>query len=298
MDDAVEVARLLDILGNRNRRRIIELLRQKPCFVTEISDTLTISPKAVIDHLQMMEREAILSFQTDERRRKYYFLANDILVDVSLKEVRVASTVTSQDDEKNERLKNSVVMLGRMITAHDQMQSQLEQINHDIETKINDIARNHKDLFGSDREITVIIALSHYSLNVTGTGAGHGNSTGQPHRYPETVRTSGTCEEVRRNLYAPRCPCRIIPTAPTMMCSTTWQRLSMILSGTCRTASMHALLVIRLLPVSQPEVILIFSSPDLPGTMKRSRMKSWNPKTPCILPLPCRRSPECTGCRY
>jgi ArsR family transcriptional regulator len=166
MDDAVEVARLLDILGNRNRRRIIELLRQKPCFVTEISDTLTISPKAVIDHLQMMEREAILSFQTDERRRKYYFLANDILVDVSLKEVRVASTVTSEDDEKNERLKNSVVMLGRMIKAHDQMHAQLEQINHDIETKINDIARNHKDLFRSDREITVIIALSHTPLTL------------------------------------------------------------------------------------------------------------------------------------
>jgi ArsR family transcriptional regulator len=166
MDDAVEVARLLDILGNRNRRRIIELLRQKPCFVTEISDTLTISPKAVIDHLQMMEREAILSFQTDERRRKYYFLANDILVDVSLKEVRVASTVTSEDDEKNERLKNSVVMLGRMIKAHDQMHAQLEQIDHDIEIKINDIARNHKDLFGSDREITVIIALSHTPLTL------------------------------------------------------------------------------------------------------------------------------------
>jgi ArsR family transcriptional regulator len=166
MDDAVEVARLLDILGNRNRRRIIELLRQKPCFVTEISDTLTISPKAVIDHLQMMEREAILSFHTDERRRKYYFLANDILVDVSLKEVRVASTVTSEDDEKNERLKNSVVMLGRMIKAYDQMHAQLEQINHDIEIKINDIARNHKDLFGSDREITVIIALSHTPLTL------------------------------------------------------------------------------------------------------------------------------------
>jgi len=37
MYDAVEVSRMLDILGNRNRRRIIELLRQKPCFVTEIS---------------------------------------------------------------------------------------------------------------------------------------------------------------------------------------------------------------------------------------------------------------------
>ena len=83
MNNALEVARILDILGNRNRRRIIELLRQKPCFVTEISETLVLSPKAVIEHLQMMEREAILSCQTDERRRKYYFLENDILIDVS-----------------------------------------------------------------------------------------------------------------------------------------------------------------------------------------------------------------------
>ncbi len=166
MNDADEVARLLDILGNRNRRRIIELLRQKPCFVTEISDTLMLSPKAVIDHLQMMEREAILSCQMDDRRRKYYYLANDILIDVSLKEVRIVSAVSSEDDEKNERLKNSIAILGRMIKAYDQILANLEQINHDIETKISDIAHNHKDLFRSEREITVIIALSHDSLTL------------------------------------------------------------------------------------------------------------------------------------
>jgi len=166
MHDAAEVARLLDILGNRNRRRIIELLRQKPCFVTEISDTLTLSPKAVIDHLQMMEREAILASQIDERRRKYYYLANDILIDVSLKEARIVSTAPAEDDEKNEQLKKSVGMLGRMIRAHDQILENLEQINHDIEIKINDIARNHKDLFRSEREITVVIALSHDTLTV------------------------------------------------------------------------------------------------------------------------------------
>lgn len=165
MHDAAEVARLLDILGNRNRRRIIELLRQKPCFVTEISDTLTISPKAVIDHLQMMEREAILSSQTDERRRKYYFLTNDILIDVSRKEVRIIHE-ESHGEEVNERLQKSVSMLGRMIRSHDQILGSLEQVNHDIEIKINDIARNHKDLFQSEREITVIIALSHDTLTV------------------------------------------------------------------------------------------------------------------------------------
>ena len=164
MYDAVEVSRLLDILGNRNRRRIIELLRQKPCFVTEISETLMLSPKAVIDHLQMMEREAILSCQMDDRRRKYYYLENDILIDINLKQVRVLTEIIEDDDTRNDQLKNSVTLLGRMIKAHDMILSNLEQVNHDIETKMNDLARNHKDLFRSDREITVIIALSHDSL--------------------------------------------------------------------------------------------------------------------------------------
>lgn len=162
----MEVARLLDILGNRNRRRIIELLRQKPCFVTEISDTLLLSPKAVIDHLQLMERESILSCETDDRRRKYYYLENDILVDVSLRQVQVPSALTDTKGEQNEQLKNSVVMLARMIKAHDQILSTLEQVNHDIEIKVSDIARNHKDIFPHERDFTVIIALSHDSLSL------------------------------------------------------------------------------------------------------------------------------------
>ncbi|MDD1701259.1 MAG: ArsR family transcriptional regulator [Methanoregula sp.] len=166
MYDAVEVSRLLDILGNRNRRRIIELLRQKPCFVTEISETLMLSPKAVIDHLQMMEREAILSCQMDDRRRKYYYLENDILIDINLKHVRGLTGILDNGHAENAQLKKTVTMLGRMIKAHDMILSNLEQVNHDIETKINDLARNHKDLFRSDREIIVLIALTHDSLTL------------------------------------------------------------------------------------------------------------------------------------
>jgi ArsR family transcriptional regulator len=166
MDDVVEVARLLDILGNRNRRRIIELLRQKPCFVTEISDTLVLSPKAVIEHLQMMEREAILSCQMDNRRRKYYYLANDILVDVSLRSMQsgMMPAAEAEQNAADDQVRHAVTILGQMIKAHDQLLSNLEQINHDIEIKINDIARNHKDLFRSERELTVVIALAHDPL--------------------------------------------------------------------------------------------------------------------------------------
>lgn len=166
MNDAVEVARLLDILGNRNRRRIIELLRQKPCFVTEISETLMLSPKAVIDHLQMMEREEILSCEIDDRRRKYYYLANDILIDVSLREMRIVVPEPDPETEKNIQLKKTVAMLARMIQAHDQILQNLEQVNHDIESKITDLAQIHKDLFESDRELSVVIALSHQPLTL------------------------------------------------------------------------------------------------------------------------------------
>ena len=170
MNDSAEVARLLDILGNRNRRRIIELLRQKPCFVTEISETLVLSPKAVIDHLQMMEREEILSCEMDERRRKYYYLANDIVIDVSLKGLRIISVPARAVAEEDESLRRTVAMLGRMIRAHDRILANLEQINHDIEMKITDLAHNHKDLFRSEREISVVIALSHQSLTFTDLG--------------------------------------------------------------------------------------------------------------------------------
>jgi ArsR family transcriptional regulator len=199
MHDLVETARLLDILGNRNRRRIIELLRQKPCFVTEISDTLMLSPKAVIEHLQMMEREAILAYQTDDRRRKYYYLANDILVEVSLKhtpagtgggsghvilaETRRAATeeealaaARTEAGERNGRLIRSVAMLARMIRARDRLADNLEQLDHDIETKITDIARIHSDIFRDERELSVIIALCHESL----TAEELGHITGSP----------------------------------------------------------------------------------------------------------------------
>lgn len=194
MPDPLEVARLLDILGNRNRRRIIELLRQKPCFVTEISDTLMLSPKAVIEHLQMMEREAILSCQTDDRRRKYYYLANDILVEVSLKRAgrgdeegmaggsagfaisrrthaaEAENAQRRQGEEQNNRLRISVEMLARMIRAHDRLADNLEELNHDIDTKITDIARIHNDIFRDERELSIIIALCHEGLTVEELG--------------------------------------------------------------------------------------------------------------------------------
>jgi len=79
----MESAELLDLLGNANRRRILRLLARKPCFVTEISDYLGVSPKAVIDHLRQLEEAGLVESRTDERRRKYFYIARGFRLEVS-----------------------------------------------------------------------------------------------------------------------------------------------------------------------------------------------------------------------
>jgi len=80
MDSAV----LLDLLGNENRRRILRLLSHKPCYVTEISEYLGVSPKAVIDHLRKLDDAGLIESHTDDRRRKYFHIARDVRLEVSV----------------------------------------------------------------------------------------------------------------------------------------------------------------------------------------------------------------------
>ncbi len=78
----MDEAELLDILGNENRRNILKLLSLRPFYVTEISERLHVAPKAVINHLSMLEQAGIIQFYVDERRRKYFHIANKLMVEV------------------------------------------------------------------------------------------------------------------------------------------------------------------------------------------------------------------------
>jgi ArsR family transcriptional regulator len=80
MDSAV----LLDLLGNENRRRILRLLSHKPCYVTEISEYLGVSPKAVIDHLRKLEEAGLVESHTDDQRRKYFHISRNLRLEVSV----------------------------------------------------------------------------------------------------------------------------------------------------------------------------------------------------------------------
>lgn len=201
MLDQEEVSRLLDILGNRNRRRIIDLLRQKPCFVTEISDRLVLSPKVVIEHLAMMERERIITFNQDERRRKYYFLYNDITFSVNME--RRDNLISLQGRSQQAVLRNGLVMMRRLISARENLIQTLEEIDHDIDLKIHDMLKYGKDILQNEADLDLLLALSHYDLTfesleeLTGMSSSDLNSTLARLKKSGLVEHQGTTYNLR-----------------------------------------------------------------------------------------------------
>ncbi|MFP8951405.1 metalloregulator ArsR/SmtB family transcription factor [Natrialbaceae archaeon A-arb3/5] len=80
----MDSAALLDLLGNENRRRILRLLARKPCYVTEISEYLGVSPKAVIEHLRKLDEAGLVESRVDDQRRKYFHIARNIRLEVNV----------------------------------------------------------------------------------------------------------------------------------------------------------------------------------------------------------------------
>lgn len=84
----IDMDAILDIMGSHTRREIINLLREEPMFVSEISKELNIGQKAVIQHLRAMEEAGLLKSSYKKiirgRPRKYYDMPNDITVNINI----------------------------------------------------------------------------------------------------------------------------------------------------------------------------------------------------------------------
>lgn len=155
---------LLDILGNRNRRRIIVLLREKPCYVTEIAERLTLNPKAVIDHLQYMERAEFLSSRTDTRRRKYYCLVRDISIDIKV--AKSPGVIQQQLSSSEDLFLRSVLNLRSLLDTRNRYLETLEYLESDLGAAMDDLVSTSKEILAGETEINLITALCNSDLSV------------------------------------------------------------------------------------------------------------------------------------
>jgi ArsR family transcriptional regulator len=84
----MNIERFLDILGNETRRDILQMLTERHCYVSQISEELNIGQKAIIAHLEIMERAGLLEphFEKVEkgRPRKYFHVTKNLIMEVNL----------------------------------------------------------------------------------------------------------------------------------------------------------------------------------------------------------------------
>lgn len=80
---------VLDVIGCKTRRDILELLTEEPKFVSEISQQLDIGQKAIIGHLKAMEELGLINptYKKIERGRprKYYEITQGVEIKIFIK---------------------------------------------------------------------------------------------------------------------------------------------------------------------------------------------------------------------
>jgi ArsR family transcriptional regulator len=137
---------LLDVMGCKTRRDILDLLRDEPRFVSQISRELEIGQKAIIEHLRAMEEAGLLksSFQKIERGRprKYYDISKDVEFQVFISQGAIRIKLPGHEFqelrilEERARMGNDVsVELENLIKSYNEAKKLAENLLRQIEDK-------------------------------------------------------------------------------------------------------------------------------------------------------------------
>jgi ArsR family transcriptional regulator len=84
----MDIEKLLNMLGNETRREILQMLSERPYYVSEISQELSIGQKAIIEHLSLMRGAGIIESKFEKvkkgRPRKYFLISKEVMLEVSI----------------------------------------------------------------------------------------------------------------------------------------------------------------------------------------------------------------------
>ncbi len=135
-NDKSKIDGLLEILSNESRRKIIELLTKKPCYVSEISYTLRMAPKVVLEHLEKLEKAGIVK-SYEEGRRRYYYIDKTLNINITLTPHRFS--ITYHEDKEGD-VKNFISEISKIFNELNNFSGT------DLFEKMNKIERTFRAL--------------------------------------------------------------------------------------------------------------------------------------------------------
>ncbi|MBI4362841.1 MAG: ArsR family transcriptional regulator [Euryarchaeota archaeon] len=172
---------LLDLLGNENRRKILQLLASRPCYVSEISGRLRVAPKAVLDHLAMLEEAGIIEARAEEGRRKYFQISESVHLSVELGPFSFGTEASpvEEEDLDDDHLRRAAQRLEEVerLESRDRLgdltlalrgvrdlQAELAGAYRSLQWRANAIMERCQEavrgLTGDPREVAILLALA------------------------------------------------------------------------------------------------------------------------------------------
>jgi len=150
MEHGKSMGRLLDILGNETRRRILILLTKRPYFVSELSQELSVGQKAVLEHLRILESAGLIEGRTEKiprgRPRKYYTIKRGFRLEVLLTPYAFG---TEMYEPKVPRQSSEYLHARRLIKSTDPTDAKIDELLtflQDIEKRIDEIMKAKQEL--------------------------------------------------------------------------------------------------------------------------------------------------------
>ncbi|GAB6134618.1 ArsR/SmtB family transcription factor [Thermococcus prieurii] len=145
-----EMGKLLDILGNETRRRILILLTKRPYFVSELSQELGVGQKAVLEHLRILEKAGLIEGRTEKiprgRPRKYYTIKRGFRLEVLLTPYTFG---TEMYEPKKPRQTAEYAQARQLIKSTEPVETkigELLQFLGEIERRVDEVLRTKQEL--------------------------------------------------------------------------------------------------------------------------------------------------------
>ena len=111
MDEETGIFELMRILGNETRRKILEMLSERPRYLTDLSKELDKGQQAILRHLEDLENCGFLESFTEKRSqksvgrsKKFYKITQSkrILIDISPNIFEIQSLASLPDSDEEE----------------------------------------------------------------------------------------------------------------------------------------------------------------------------------------------------
>ncbi|MBS1263154.1 MAG: hypothetical protein MAG715_00323 [Methanonatronarchaeales archaeon] len=129
---------LFEVIGNRNRRRMLEMLSERPRYVSELAEELGIGQKAVIDHLRVLDEMDLIDDRRGKHNRKYINLTRTLHAEVLISP-RESRTVVTEIPRHGEGTGRSGAA-GDELRSFERLGEELRRLNREVLEAIESLA--------------------------------------------------------------------------------------------------------------------------------------------------------------